>query len=101
MLVFIKNSKSINEVLKEESTNINGLDKYFERQEKAKVMRNERTPDKVRPTRSARKCQGGYSAILKDDSKENIQPDCIPSKRGQNLEDVIIVLHKQLHNLNI
>ena len=82
---------------------ISGLDKYFERQEKAKVMKLERTPDKMIKSKSARKLKF-EDAKLREENKENTYIDNHTSrqpKTNQNIESTIISLHRQLHSLKI
>ena len=77
---------------------INGLDKYFERQEKAKILRTEKTPEKQKAQKSAKKSKCDESRMR--ETWRDTQ-DGLSSKRGNNLEDMIIVLHKQLHSMKI
>lgn len=86
-----------NEVPKSDLS-INGLDKYFERKEKAKLMKIERTPDKLTYRKSATKLR--YADKLRIEDKENIN-EGLQNKAKRNLESTIMVLHQQLHNLEI
>lgn len=77
---------------------INGLDKYFERKEKAKLMRIEKTPEKNQIRKSATKLR--YADKLRVEDKENLN-EGQQNKAKRNLENTIMVLHQQLHSLEI
>lgn len=80
-----------------EEVSICGLDRFFERQEKAKLIRMEKTPDKKTPAKTPSKRKYGDKRI---EDKENTN-DGQTNRARVNLESTIISLHQQLHSLPI
>ena len=86
------------------------MEKHFVRQEKAKLLK--KTPEKPRvasiSASKARRERGEQSAVQAAEATPvSSGANALNSRRGgkqnsnSNLEDVIIVLHRQLHNLKI
>ena len=63
------------------------------------MLKLERTPEKLKNPKSAKKIK--VEEKVRDEPRDQGQADGSSTRRGGNLENMIIVLHRQLHSMKI